>query len=269
MTDDQRPVRPSVAELRQVTQPPEVVGRRSAEHWTGDLYMRRLSPYLTRVLLRTGISANGVTWLMVLTGWAAAAALLLPGLGGAVLAVLLAQLQMLWDCCDGEVARWRRTFSPAGIFLDRVGHYTTESFIPLALGVRAAGGFDGLSAHYWVDHAGGPAGGGHPAEQVPQRPGRTSRGRSPAWTASPTPRPYEHRAGRRRPARRVARFVPFHKLYHSVEMTLLVLVAAVVDVVRGGTGPRRCSWSPCSSSATLSLVGHLVAILSSDRMRSS
>ena len=36
-----------------VTVTPEVLGRGSAEHWTGDLYLRRLSPYLTRVLLPT------------------------------------------------------------------------------------------------------------------------------------------------------------------------------------------------------------------------
>ena len=77
---------------------------------------------------------------MILIGWAAAAALLIPGIGGALLAVVLGQLQMLVDCCDGEVARWRRTSRPPGVFLDKVGHYSTEALIPLALGIRAAGG---------------------------------------------------------------------------------------------------------------------------------
>ncbi len=121
----------SIAELKAVAQPPEVRGRRNAEHWTASLYLRNLSPYLTWFLLKTSISANGVTGLMILTGWATAASLLIPGIGG--------QLQMLVDCCDGEVARWRKTSSPAGIFLDNVGHYTTETLIAIALGVRAAG----------------------------------------------------------------------------------------------------------------------------------
>ncbi|HCL70402.1 MAG TPA: transferase, partial [Actinobacteria bacterium] len=43
------------------------------------------------------------------------------------------QMQMLLDCCDGEVARWRDTSSPKGVFLDRVGHYVTEGLIPIAL----------------------------------------------------------------------------------------------------------------------------------------
>ena len=118
-----RPDRPTIAELRAVTQPPSVRGRRNSEHWVADLYLRRVSPYLTRALLRTGVSANGVTWLMIATGACAGLALLVPGLPGAMLALVLGQAQMLWDCCDGEVARWRRTFSPAGTFLDKVGHY--------------------------------------------------------------------------------------------------------------------------------------------------
>ena len=120
------------------------MGRYNAEHWSGRLYLRRVSPYLTRLLLAARVTPNGVTGLMILTGAAAALALLVPGPAGVLLAVLLAQLQMLWDCCDGEVARWQQRFSPAGVFLDKVGHYTAESAIPLALGVRADGGLSSL-----------------------------------------------------------------------------------------------------------------------------
>ena len=120
MTVD-RPASPTIAQLREVTQPPAIRGRRTAEHWTGDLYMRRVSPYLTRLLLRAGFSANAVTVFMIISGAASGFALLVPGLAGAVLAVALTQLQMLWDASDGEVARWRGTSSPLGIFLDRVG----------------------------------------------------------------------------------------------------------------------------------------------------
>lgn len=127
---------PSIAELRAVCQPASVTGRSNAEHWVADLYLRKISPYLTRALLKTPITANGVTYLMILTGVSISAALQIPGVTGLVLAFLLSQLQMLWDCCDGEIARWRNTQSPKGVFLDRVGHYLTESLIPLALAWR-------------------------------------------------------------------------------------------------------------------------------------
>ena len=127
---------PSIAELRAVCQPVSVTGRSNAEHWVADLYLRKLSPYLTRFLLKTPITANGVTYLMIFTGLSISAALQIPGVAGLVLAFFLSQLQMLWDCCDGEVARWRNTQSPKGVFLDRVGHYLTESLLPIALAWR-------------------------------------------------------------------------------------------------------------------------------------
>lgn len=134
-----RPLKPSIAQIREVSQPASVTGRSNAEHWVADLYLRKFSPYLTRVLLKTPISANGVTYLMIITGLSISGALLLPGVIGLLLALFLSQLQMLWDCSDGEIARWRNTQSPRGVFLDRVGHYLTESLIPIALALRIIG----------------------------------------------------------------------------------------------------------------------------------
>ena len=137
MTD--RPAHPTIAQIREISQPTSVTGRSNAEHWVADLYLRKVSPYLTRLLLKTPITANGVTYLMILTGLSISAALLIPGITGIVLALFLSQLQMLWDCSDGEIARWRNTESPKGVFLDRVGHYLTESLIPIALSMRIIG----------------------------------------------------------------------------------------------------------------------------------
>lgn len=134
-----RPAKPSIAQIREISQPVSVTGRSNAEHWVADLYLRRISPYLTRLLLKTPITANGVTYLMILTGVSISAALLIPGYKGILLSLFLSQLQMLWDCCDGEIARWRNTQSPKGVFLDRVGHYLTESLIPVAFALRLAG----------------------------------------------------------------------------------------------------------------------------------
>ena len=259
------PDRPTIAELRAVTQPSSVTGRRNSEHWTGDLYQRRLSPYLTRVLLGTAITANGVTVLMIVTGAAAGAALLLPGLLGAVLAAVLGQLQMLWDCCDGEVARWRQTFSPVGFFLDKLGHTVAEAGIPLALGVRADGGFDSLGG--WttlgavlavlvlVNKSLNDA--VHLARSASGLPRLVDRAEEAAPRA----------AGVRR-LRSLARFVPFHRAFHSVELTLLALVAAVVDAASGGgLDATRVLVVALVVAAAVTVVGHLAAILSSSRLR--
>ncbi|HET8971193.1 MAG TPA: CDP-alcohol phosphatidyltransferase family protein [Candidatus Nanopelagicales bacterium] len=264
-----RPARPTIAQLREVTQPAAVRGRRTAEHWTGDLYMRRISPYVTRVLLPTGISANGVTWLMILSGWLATLALLLPALVGAVLAVALTQLQMMWDACDGEVARWRGTASPMGVFLDKFGHYTVETLIALALGVRAAGGTGGIGEHLgWVTlgallawllclnkalndmvHAARAAAG---LERLPDT------------AAATTPR-----SGLLARLRAAARYLPFHRIYHSIELTLIILVAAVVDLVAGDLAGTRVLLAVIVPLALLSVIGHFVAIVASNRVRAA
>lgn len=134
-----RPLNPTIAQIREISQPVSVTGRSNAEHWVADLYLRAISPYLTRLLLKTPITANGVTYLMILTGLSIGLALQVPGVGGILLALFLSQLQMLWDCCDGEIARWRESQSPKGVFLDRLGHYVTEAFIPIALALRITG----------------------------------------------------------------------------------------------------------------------------------
>ncbi|WP_368499408.1 CDP-alcohol phosphatidyltransferase family protein [Herbiconiux sp. A18JL235] len=258
----------SIAELKAVAQPPEVRGRRNAEHWTASLYLRRLSPYVTWVLLKTSISANGVTGLMILTGWATAAALLIPGIAGAALALVLGQMQMLVDCCDGEVARWRRTSSPAGVFLDKVGHYTTEALIPIVLGIRAAGfPFDTPDDFLWttlglllalvivlnkalndmVHVARANAG----LEKLADKQGESEP--SQALVAK---------------LRRAARFVPFHRLYHSVELTMLVFVFAVVGLFIGGVLADRILLVALVPLSMLALVGHFVAIMASKRVRS-
>lgn len=276
MASAARGARPSsIAELRSVAQPPEVRLRRNAEHWTASLYLRSLSPYLTWLLLRTSISANGVTGLMIVVGWSTAAALLIPGLGGAALAVILGQLQMLVDCSDGEVARWRGTSSPAGVFLDKVGHYTTEALIPIALGIRAAGyPFEAPEDFLWTTlglllalaivlnkalndmvhvaraNAGLDKLADHRDEAVP----------SQAFIAR---------------LRRAARFVPFHRLYHSVELTLLAFATAVVGAILTVAGvddgqllADRWLVGLLVPLAVLALAGHFVAILASKRVRS-
>lgn len=265
----ERPARPtSIAQLREVTQPPEVRLRANAEHWTASLYLRDLSPYLTWVLLRTSISANGVTGLMILTGWATAAVLLIPGVGGAALALVLGQLQMLVDCCDGEVARWRDTRSPAGVFLDKVGHYTTEALIPIALGLRAAG----WPLQWPDDFAWTTAGVGLALVIVLNKAlnDMVHVARAHAGLEKLSDRKGEAEPSQRVVARlrRAARFVPFHRLYHSVELTMLIFAAAVVGLFLPPLVAERALLLGLLPLAMLALAGHFVAILASKRVRS-
>lgn len=258
----------SLAELRAVTQPPEVRGRRNAEHWTASLYLRRLSPYLTWLLVRTSVSANGVTGLMILVGWSAAAALVIPGVAGAALALLLGQLQMLVDCCDGEVARWRRTSSPAGVFLDKVGHYTTEALIPIALGLRAAGfPFETPGDFLWTS-VGFALALVIVLNKALNDMVHVARANAGLTKLADTKGEAAVSSSGLARLRRAARFLPFHRLYHSVELTMLAFAAALVGLVVGAGTADRVLVGALLPLALLALVGHFVAIMASRRVRS-
>jgi phosphatidylglycerophosphate synthase len=256
---------PSVADMRPVTQPESVTGRAAAEHWTASLYLRRISPYLTRLLIPTGISPNGITWLMIAAGGSAGVILLVPGLPGAVLAVLLTQLQMLLDCSDGELARWRSSFSAAGIFLDKLGHYLAETLIPLGLGVRADGGLGSIGG--WT------ALGALLAVLVVFNKSLNEMVHASRARAGLPPLADQHAVGVPRRSgvarlRAMTRFLPFHRAYHSVELTLLVLVAALADaVLSSGLATTRLLLAVLLVAAVLTVLGHVVAILTSSKLR--
>ncbi|MGI8804444.1 MAG: CDP-alcohol phosphatidyltransferase family protein [Thermoleophilaceae bacterium] len=254
---------PSIAELRAVCQPESLLGRVDAEHWAGRLYMRRLSPYVTRVLIATSLTPNGVTWLMIASGLLAAVSLTFPGVLGALGAFVLIQAQLLFDCCDGEVARWWRRFSPRGVYLDGIGHYSTEAALAAALGIRADGGWGsiggwttlGLLVAVLVLFLKSES---HLVEVARAHSGRPPHEAS-AQSSAPLP-------GVLRRIRRAARFVPFFRAFLAIEATLLALVAAVADAVAGDLSGTRVLLLALVPLALVTVAGHLVAILASKRL---
>lgn len=255
---------PSIAELRAATQPAEMFAR-SGEHWAGRLYLRRLSPYVTRALLPTRITPNGVTWAMLACGPLAAAVLTLPGLAAAVAAALLIQLQTLLDCVDGELARWRgATGSPAGVYLDRLAHWVTEAAVPIALGVRADGGWDELGGYTTLGLVAAVLVSLVKGETALVAVARLETGRPPAADAPAVTAP---RAGGLRRLRRAARYVPFYRLFHAVEATLAVVLAAVVDAAAGDLSGSQALVLVYVALAAVTAAGHLAAILASERLR--
>ena len=255
---------PSIAELRAVSQPESLLGRFNAEHWAGRLYMRRLSPYVTRLLLATPLTANAVTWLMIGSGIAAAGLLTLPGLAGALGAVAFAQLQLLFDCCDGEVARWRGTLSATGVYLDRIAHYSTEAALPIALGIRADGGWDSLGGWTTLGLVVAVLVLLVKAESHLVVVARAHAGRPVIEESEEVSAP---RATGLRRLRRAVKLIPFVRAFRAVEATLLALLATVVDAVAGDLSGSRGLLLLLIPAAGVTVIGHLVAILSSNRLK--
>ena len=254
---------PSIAELRAETQPASLLARAAGEHWAGRLYMRKLSPYVTRLLVRTPLSANAITALMIPVGLLAALSLTFSGVLPALAAALLVQLQLLLDCSDGEIARWRRTFSPAGVYLDQLGHYSTEAALAAALGVRADGG--------WGSIGGWTALGLTVAVLILLLKSETHlvsialtrAGRAPGATL-----PAEAPPDRRRLSlRQGARLLPFLRPFQAVDASLLALAAALADFFANGVDGTRVLLMALAGFGAAAVVGHLLAVLASGRLR--
>jgi len=252
--------KPSIAELRAVCQPPAVVGRRSDEHWAGRLYMRGVSIHVTRVFVGWGFTADAVTISMLAVGLIGAAALFIGGVWPAVTAMLAVQAYLLLDCVDGEVARWRQTESARGVYLDRISHYLVESLLLIGLGWRVGQGDRGI----WLAVGLGAAIAvllsrleTDLVDAARAKAGMTAIGDSGS----------DLRVRPLRWLRRVFDFIPIHRITGAVEMSVLITVAAVTDRVRGDLAASRALLVSVALVAGLVAVGHLLAVLVSDRLR--
>jgi phosphatidylglycerophosphate synthase len=177
------------------------------------------------------------------------------------------QLQILLDCSDGEVARWRQRFSPAGIYLDRVGHYLTEATIPFALGLRADG---------WTLSRPGDVGGWtvlgllvsvgvllNKAFTDLVHVARAQTGRAVLDDVLETARP---RVSGLAAVRRAFGYVPIFRAFIALEASLLALAAGIVDVVRGDLLGTQWLVVIMVPLIVVTAGGHLLGVLTSSRL---
>ncbi|MFI0719189.1 CDP-alcohol phosphatidyltransferase family protein [Streptomyces sp. NPDC021224] len=257
--------KPSVAELRPVVHPPGVKDRRSGEHWAGRLYMREVSLRIDRHLVPTSVTPNQLTYLMTVFGVLAAPALLVPGITGAVLGVLMVQMYLLLDCVDGEIARWKKQYSLSGVYLDRVGAYLTDAAVLVGFGLRAADLFgDGRIDWLWAFLGTLAALGAVLIKAETDLVGvaRHQGGLPPVKEAASEPRSSGVAL-----ARRAASALMFHRLILGIEASLLILVLAVVDQIRGDLFFTRLGVAVLAGIALLQTLLHLVSVLVSSRLK--
>ncbi|MFF1708215.1 CDP-alcohol phosphatidyltransferase family protein [Streptomyces sp. NPDC058252] len=246
-------------ELREVIHPAGKLDSR-AEHWAGRLYMRALSLRVTRLMLGTRFSPNQITTVMVFAGVLSGVALVVPGLGGAVLSVVFMQLYLLLDCVDGEVARWRKQFSPLGVYLDRLGAYLADAAVMVGMGIRAAElGLNlylvaGLAAAVGVLLLKSSSDLVHVA--------RSDSGMAKATDQSVVPRS----SGLAR-VRRLTSAVGLHRLVNGIECTILLLVTAIADLALGDLTATKIATVAVTGIVWLLVPAHIVSIVASSRLK--
>jgi len=94
----------------------------SGNAWYLRTVCRKFSVYFTWFFIRTSITPNQISLLMILMGIIGGVFLAMPGYVNGLLGVLFLHLFLILDCVDGEVARIKRKFSSKGKFLDLIAN---------------------------------------------------------------------------------------------------------------------------------------------------
>lgn len=254
--------RPSLDELRGVAQPELLLGDVSREHWMGRLYMRRVSLRLTRALIPTPATPDTVTWAMVVSGLAAALVLAVPSPWATAGAVVLLQGQLLFDCSDGELARWRGTSGARGVYLDRFGHYTTDAAVVAAVGVHADGGFTSFAGWTTLSLAGAVLVLVSRAETDLVHVARSYAGLPRFEPSAVTPR-----VGGVRALRQLLYRLPINRLLLAWDLSVALVAVAIADAVTGSTVADQVLTVALVAVGCVVVVGHMLSILTSARLR--
>lgn len=230
------------------------------------MYMREISLHIDPYLVNTKITPNQLTYLMVVVGVLGGAALLIPGLTGAILAVVLFQIYLLLDCVDGEVARWRKQTSITGVYLDRIGHYLCEAALLVGFGVRGADVFQQEGSTNWLwAFLGTVAALGAiliKAETDLVDVARQRSGLPAVKDEASVPR-----SSGLALARRAAAALKFHRLVGGIEASLFILVVAILDMIQGDLFFTRLGIAVLAGIAVVQTLLHLVSILASSRLK--
>ncbi len=104
-------------------------------------FVSTYSRYLARWAARRGFTPNQVTTVSLLIGFLAAAGFATGERWGLVAGAILLQAAFTTDCVDGQLARYTRTFSKLGAWLDSIFDRTKEyvCFAGLAIGASRSG----------------------------------------------------------------------------------------------------------------------------------
>lgn len=118
----------SIDELRRICQRPV----QPFDFYPQSLIYRKMSIYITKLFLYTTISANQVTIMSLILGLFAS---FLFSFGHYFIGACVFLLCIFLDYVDGEVARYRKTSSVRGVYLDIMTHYIVDPFVFVGLSI--------------------------------------------------------------------------------------------------------------------------------------
>jgi len=116
----------SIKELRKICQESVL---KIPPNWYQNNFTRKVSVYITKLFLYTSIGPNQVTLIAVLVGIIAGIFFLFGKEAYSITGAFLLQIWLVFDCVDGEIARYRKQESITGVYLDMMLDGFLESYI--------------------------------------------------------------------------------------------------------------------------------------------
>jgi phosphatidylglycerophosphate synthase len=100
------------------------------------------SKYIARFAARRGWTPNAVSTASLVLGVAAAASFAVGSRAGLIAGAILLQISFTVDCVDGQLARYTRTFSKLGGWIDSIFDRTKEYLVYAGLAIGSTRGFE-------------------------------------------------------------------------------------------------------------------------------
>lgn len=201
--------------------------------------------------------------MMIVAGVGGAGVLVWPSWWSVLICAVAMQLQILFDCSDGEVARVRHTTPPGGVYLDRIGHYVTEALLPICIAIHVDGGLTDIDG--WTTL------GALTAVVVVMNKAfgdliHVARGYSHLPLMSESADLAAPRGGLLSKLRRAVKSFPFYRAFVAIEFSLICLLTAAIDLTVGDHHVLK-AWTIVMLPLVLVLsAGHLATILLSRRL---
>ena len=99
--------------------------------------VRKISYWFTIPLLNINMTAFQASILSMYIAIAACVLIAIPSSAARVMGILLVPVWHIFDCVDGNIARYTKTASDFGSAVDAICGYFIETFLPFSLGIAA------------------------------------------------------------------------------------------------------------------------------------
>ena len=121
----------SIKELREICQRSEA----NRDSWYDVNFFRKISIYFTKLLLKTKITANQTSGIAISIGIIAGVFFVFGNYWYAFIGALLLCLSYIFDCVDGEIARYRKSATIAGKYVESMYEYIIYPFIFICISI--------------------------------------------------------------------------------------------------------------------------------------